>query len=58
MPPSTPAPAVVRPRPAAVVNAEIRALAGRSALTAGERELLAVLWAEWRAAVEAERGAA
>jgi hypothetical protein len=45
-------------RPAAVVNAEIRALASRLALTDAERARLAGLWAEWRAADEAERDAA
>lgn len=49
---------VVRPRSAAVVNAEIRALAGRVVLTAAERWTLAELWTEWQAAVEAEERAA
>lgn len=47
-----------RPRPAAVVNAEIRDLAGRVVLTAAERRTLAELWTEWQAAVNAERTAA
>lgn len=52
MPAVPSAPAVVRP--SAVVNEAIRALAGRSGLTAEERAVLAGLWDEWRAAVEAE----
>lgn len=43
-----------RPRPAALVNREIRALAGRAVLSPGERAELAGLWAEWSRAVEAE----
>jgi hypothetical protein len=41
-------------RPAAVVNAEIRELAGRSVLTDDERQQLAELWAEWQLADQAE----
>ena len=52
MPTSRPAAALVRP--AAVVNGEIRELAGRIALSQAERDRLAALWAEYGAAVAAE----
>lgn len=49
----TPAPdATVRP--AAVVNDEIRALAGRIALSRAERDRLAALWTEYGVAVQRE----
>ena len=44
--PETPAAAVV-PRSAALVNEEIRQLAGRLGLTRAERDRLAELWAEY-----------
>ncbi len=52
MPPITAAPAVVRA--SAVVNAEIRELVSRVALSEPERQRLAELWAEWRDAVARE----
>lgn len=51
VPPSSPAPV----RSAAVVNAEIRELAGRIALTESERQRMTRLWAEWRDADARER---
>lgn len=55
MPPTSPD--LVRPRPAVVVNAEIRAVvagaAGR-AWTQGERALYGLLLDEWEAAMRAE----
>jgi hypothetical protein len=44
----------VLPRPAALVNDEIRALAGRIALSRAERDRLAELVAEWLDAVREE----
>jgi hypothetical protein len=44
----------VLPRPAALVNEEIRALAGRIALSRAERDRLAELQAEWLDAVREE----
>jgi hypothetical protein len=41
-------------RPAAVVNEEIRALAGRLALSRAERKRLAELWTEYGIAVRRE----
>lgn len=51
VPPSSPATV----RSAAVVNAEIRELAGRIALSDAERHRMAELWAEWQAADARER---
>jgi hypothetical protein len=52
--PTSPAPdATVRP--AALVNEEIRALAGRLALSKQERDRLAALVAEWLDAVRHEQ---
>lgn len=48
--PSPPTPV----RSAAVVNAEIRELAAKLALSDRERLRLAELWAEWQAAVARE----
>ncbi|MCF3960917.1 hypothetical protein [Streptomyces fuscigenes] len=48
---TTPSPS---PRPAAVVNAEIRALWGRGQLTAAERAAYQRLLVEWAAAVRGE----
>lgn len=45
------------PRPAEVVNLEIRALASRE-LTRDERLVLARLWTEWQVARAAEERAA
>lgn len=44
VPPSSPASV----RSAAVINQEIRELAGRIALTESERQRMTRLWAEWR----------
>jgi len=44
--PETP-PAAAVPRSAALVNEEIRALAGRLGLSRAERDRLAELWAEY-----------
>lgn len=52
MPASPPPSAPVRS--AAVVNREIRELAGRLALTEHERARMVLLWAEWRDAVARE----
>lgn len=52
VPPSSPATV----RSAAVVNEEIRDLAGRIALSDAERVRLVDLWSEWAAAIERERG--
>lgn len=41
-------------RSAAVVNEEIRELAGRIGLSRAERDRLAALWSEWQAAVARE----
>ena len=60
MPTSPPSRATVRSsavRSAAVINAEIRELAGRIGLTESERLRLIGLWAEWQAAVEGEEAA-
>lgn len=43
-------------RSAALVNEEIRELAGRIALSDAERVRLVDLWSEWAAAIERERG--
>lgn len=48
--PATPGPV----RSAAAVNAEIRELASRLALTEQERQQMTRLWSEWRDAVAAE----
>lgn len=53
VPPSSPATV----RSAAVVNAEIRELAGRIALSDAERQRMTRLWAEWRDADAREQAA-
>jgi hypothetical protein len=45
-------------RSAAVINQEIRELAGRIGLSEAERDRLIGLWAEWQDAVAREAGLA